>query len=443
MHNLFMNKIETAYLRKRKSTLMQKRYDIYKDAGNPLRLVSVESGIVVPPLHSVSTDSCVLDADGHLVDISVYDCEDGYIESINNGRVSVSDIPKRSGRVLYGGFFNPHWGHFVVDTLSRLWPLDGGCLNEIDRIVFTVSNGTVPTVMDNKFTALKLLGLDGMIEFVDTPVRYDCVWVPEVAVSPLERFASESLAVYDRIIASAMKIANAGSGLTRTASRKIYMSRSKLPKARKFESGLEWLDRFYRDSGYEVIYPEKTDLVSMIAILQSADEVAAISGTLPHNMLFARPGTHLDIIEKYPTINNYQQGIDLLKHLDVTLIDACAFIRPVDPGAGPFILYPTAQFKAYASDRRLAAVPAISDGFRHRAVAKFMRGYRRMYHHRWVFPQWLEEEIGLCNEAYDDTYVEFGAWLDGRHPATPADCLSPRDTAKRAVRYLKKMISKD
>ena len=47
-------------------------------------------------------------------------------------------------------------------------------------------------------------------------------------------------------------------------------------------------------------------------------------------------------------INNYQQGVDLIKGLHATYIDANAQIMSVSQGLGPFIMYPNEYLRAFA-----------------------------------------------------------------------------------------------
>ena len=116
-------------------------------------------------------------------------------------------------------------------------------------------------------------------------------------------------------------------------------------------------------------------------------------------------------------INNYQQGVDLIKGLHATYIDANAQIMSVSQGLGPFIMYPNEYLRAFARDEGMS-VADWSDGEKRQALRRYFRMYARHYSRRWIMEPWEECEIGLMAEAYDDSYRDFGAWLSGGRPIT-------------------------
>ena len=145
-------------------------------------------------------------------------------------------------------------------------------------------------------------------------------------------------------------------------------------------------------------------------------------------------GTRVTILEKYANINNYQQGIDILKNLDVTYIDTAYFICPIDPGLGPFIMSDTPEFRQFASDHALSyTLRTRNPG---KMLRRFFRLYYRHYKRRWIMPEWLEPEIHLFNEAYEASLPVFGARIEGRYPLFLSDALRPRFIAKTLLRIL-------
>ena len=68
--------------------------------------------------------------------------------------VSTKYIP---GRSLYLGHYTGHYGHFLIETLARLWPLLGTTLHEAgyDRVVFHPFLHKTPAV--NKFSPARAL----------------------------------------------------------------------------------------------------------------------------------------------------------------------------------------------------------------------------------------------------------------------------------------------
>lgn len=84
---------------------------------------------------------------------------------------------------------------------------------------------------------------------------------------------------------------------TWVSSDKIYFNRSKLSKANGNEFGLESIDDFYHKNGYMVLSPEKITLSQIIYYVRNAKICASLSGSLPHNMLFASDDQKLSLLK--------------------------------------------------------------------------------------------------------------------------------------------------
>ena len=412
--------------------MLTERLERLERADHPLAVTEVEDGVIVPPLSREWNDCCVTNRHGAIVDGSVMEAEEEFLRSVASlgqvgrvGQVGEGD-EIREGTVLFAGYYNSHWGHFLVDTLSRLWALfrEQGA-PRVDKIVFCLHEGEKPFTGGNIGAALRLLGIADKIEFISRPTRYRRVVVGEIGVYPRSIFATDVRVVYDRLREAALR-----EPPTAAYSPRIYMSRSRLPKAVKNEAGIRQLDTLMKAWGYSVIHPQEMSLTDLVHALDGAEEVAALSGTLPHNLLLGRDGTRLVILEKYPTLNNYQPGVDRLRRLQVTPIDCGAFIRPVSAGLGPFIIYPTDQLQAWACDHEKIIPAPLTDRRRREYLRKFFRQFRRNYGERWVMPWWLVDETAICCEAYRLTEQTFGEWLSGLRPLTLRQALSPRRIAR-------------
>lgn len=428
-------KLITDYLYPLKAGVLAGRYERLEQADHPLALTMVEGGVIVTPQLRGCNDTCVTDPRGSIVEGSVMEAEEEFTALVARlGQEDIADAPEEA-TVLYGGYFNTHWGHFLTDVLSRLWPLyvtPGGA--GVDRIVFCLHEGEKPRLSGNIDRALTLLSVRDKIEFIDRPTRYRRVLVGETGVYPRSIFAKDVKVVYDRLAEAALSLPAPSTDY----GKRLYMSRSRLPKAVKNEPGTERLDSLMEEWGYRVIHPEKMDLAELIHALHAAREVAAVSGTLPHNMLLGRDATSLTILEKYPAVNNYQPGVDRLRDLRVTPVDCGAFIRPVSVGLGPFIIYPTRKLMAWARDNKKTPPTPLSDRECRVYLRKFQKRFRRNYGEQWVMPDWLIDETALCCEAYRETALTFGPWLEGLRPVTLSDLLNPLRIARRLKRLLSK-----
>ena len=64
------------------------------------------------------------------------------------------------------------------------------------------------------------------------------------------------------------------------------------------------LENYFNKNNYQIIYPENIPLNELIDYMQNADNVAAMSGSDAHNILFAKDTTKLTILERNALINN-------------------------------------------------------------------------------------------------------------------------------------------
>ena len=166
----------------------------------------------------------------------------------------------------------------------------------MDKYVFFLDENEEREIRANYREFLELLGIWEHLEIINTPTTYREVIVPELGLYCRRRYTPKLLKVYDTVANNAVPAPN----WERPA--KIYYSRSQFKKGMPFESGFDTLDDFFRRNGYTILYPENVPLGRTISYIRNADAVASLSGSLPHNMLFARPGQKLEIVERL-TIN--------------------------------------------------------------------------------------------------------------------------------------------
>lgn len=237
---------------------------------------------------------------------------------------------ERDETVVYCGYLVNHWGHFLIEGVTRLWYFlenDPG----VDKYVFFLDENEEREIRANYREFLDCWAF-GSIWRSSTPPRLTGRSSSrELGLYCRRRYTPKLLKVYDTVANNAVPDPN----WERPA--KIYYSRSQFKKGMPFESGFDTLDDFFRRNGYTILYPEKVPLGRMISYIRNADVVASLSGSLPHNMLFARPGQKLEIVERLTINVDNQVGINRIMDLDVTYIDAHIPIYPVD-FAGPIIM---------------------------------------------------------------------------------------------------------
>lgn len=416
----------TDYMRPEKAAMMRRKREPFLNP--PMHeLREIGNGAVIPAFRHESGEllTGVVDADNSFVDMSreVYHPHD--IEE----KAAAAEFVMRDETAVYVGYFNSHWGHFTVDCLPCFWFLWEH--TDADKYVFSFDEEKTPEIPHNIREALELLGVWNKVEIISSPTRFRHLYVPTKGLVSEEYMLPESIKVFDRIVENALN-----TPCDRPLPDKLLMSRARLPKAKLNDLGTENVEGLFTANGFEAVYPEQMSLTELIWYLSRAKETVAISGTLMHNMLFAPQGSRLTVIEKYANINTFQSGIDLVRELNTTYIDAYYFIKPVEPGLGPFIMGPTPQLQQFAADRGMRySIKPINP---RATLRKFFTLYRRHYKRQWIMPWWLDAETGSMREAYDASQALFGPWLKGDKAVFVSDMLNPRFLARKLKSALKR-----
>jgi hypothetical protein len=169
-------------------------------------------------------------------------------------------------------------------------------------------------------------------------------------------------------------------------------------------------------------------------MLGNASEIATISGTTAHNLLFANPNAKVTIFERYTLNNNIQPAINLCVGYETAFVDASVAPMIINQGGGPFLYYATPQLCDYASDRQYSMPQNQMSNAR--LIQRYMRSYHRLYAYRINFEMWQISELPAFAEAYNYALEQFYPWLVGRRPLLIYDWLRPRTLAK----YIKSII---
>lgn len=342
--------------------------------------------------------------------------------------VDTEDV--RQQTVVYGGFMRHQWGHFIVNTMSRLWFIFAHSEVKFDKIVFCLPPGEKHRLTGNYYEFFKWLNLLEKIEFIETATAFATVIVPELSWSLQHHFSNEFNLVYDALI---QNVQSAHANEKHTYPRKIFFSRAKLAKSRLSEIGVEFLDNFFDNNGFTIISPENLSLEQMILYLQHADVVAGASGSTVHNIILGKKGQRLLICERNCINNDFQPGINLARRVDVTHIDSFLTVNSVNSGLGPFLYYPTRQVMDFAVNNgmKLPSEVYLSEKWIKKKLKRYFRTWRKFYNRQWYFQKFALPEINAFYEAYVDSLDTVGDYLCGRKELYLSDYLSITHIVKK------------
>lgn len=355
----------------------------------------------------------------HLI---VDDC-DYYAEVTDDGTHAVTF----GGVTLYGGYLRNQWGHFIMNSTARLWPLFGPDAMHVDRVVFFTDDEQRTTLRGNYAELMQLAGLASKVMIVSHPFRAETLLVPDMAFEHDSHYAYEFNRLFDHV---AEKVDMAQE---HCRPEKVFLSRSALPGARRNEINSDLLDRLLEINGFVTVHPEKMSLSEMIRTLLGASEIAAVSGSLAHNLMFAHSGTPAVILERTPVNNLYQIGVNRLRAMRPDYVDCYSWPVPA-PSTGAVFLYTmTDTLASYCRTRGWhteEGLFAATWRSRYRELRRYVAACRRNYGICSGIREWEAAEADVLIEALLDGEHRYADIMRLNLPVCVADLLSPRKCAR-------------
>jgi hypothetical protein len=234
----------------------------------------------------------------------VFDAAGSYVEEAVLWRARPLMVPPEmvpepvetlAGRWLWGGILLNHFGHFLVETLGRLWGLDastglGGIVFLSKRDAEEEGEALALSAFHQRFMAL--LGIDLPIRIVTQPTKVETLVVPGQGFG-IGKIAAGTPA-FRRFIQSrfARDIAPEGPEA-------LYVSRSGLSAVRGGVLEEERLEALLADQGYEIFHPQKHPIEAQIARYKAARRVVALDGSALHLLaMVAAPEVRIAMIKR-------------------------------------------------------------------------------------------------------------------------------------------------
>lgn len=312
--------------------------------------------------------------------------------------------------VVYCGYLVNHWGHFLVEAVTRLWYfLEND--PSVDKYVFFLDENEEREIKGNYRAFFELLKIWDKLEIINRPTTYREVIVPELGIKCRESYTPKLVKVFDAVAENVVP------DPSWETPEKIYYSRSQFAKGQPFEFGFDSLDNFFEKNGYTILYPEKVPLNRMIHYIRNSKVVASLSGTLPHNMLFARNGQKVEIVERLVISDDNQTDVNRMRELNVTYIDANIPVYTID-FVGPFIMGYTPELQRFAADNGYLPPDDQYLTKKHykQCFVKYMKAYVDLYNYNWFMQDWYGPFSESLIEGFQAGREYFAEYLDRKRP---------------------------
>lgn len=193
------------------------------------------------------------------------------------------DIEHQSeGTYIYGGYFNCHFGHFLVDTLPRLWDYDS---RGSHKILF--HSETDPEDWFNVSVVAEVLrslniAKDDVVCF-RRPTKIQRLIIPKTSLSA-QNYVHKAFGRLCRDVAAQL-VGNEGDPKNGS----VYLSRSKLSIGTGIIVNEQDLESRLSSHGVDIVHPETMPLAEQIKCLQRARSIIGIAGSALHLSAFVSP----------------------------------------------------------------------------------------------------------------------------------------------------------
>ncbi|MBN2524949.1 MAG: glycosyltransferase family 61 protein [Deltaproteobacteria bacterium] len=250
-----------------------------------------------------------------LMENTVYDAryrpvyEGNHYKSIYRGFTDHPNLPSQPTmskgverirkKAVYFGAFQGHYGHFIIETLSRMWPLlerqfDSDEYDIVFNLFGTEKYRTEESVFNSYYGQYLFDGLgipQHQVKFLRRPSLYNEVFVPTnaISLSNYDCFASaEALKMWHHINTQMSKRG------TQDWSEKIYITRAHLtnPVQGRRLVNEDDVEQLAREMGYSILIPEELpNEFEKQKALRGAKIIMGCPGSGLLNSIFAPVGT--------------------------------------------------------------------------------------------------------------------------------------------------------
>ena len=236
-------------------------------------------------------------------------------------------------KALFGGRIFPHFGHFLLESLSRLWPL---VVSDMEKEVFecdilywtsNLSTGAIQyKVSQQALVILESLNIKPNIRILNQPVLIHKLIIPKQAVI----LDSEIYPIFRTLLKTA------GDRIIRMYRQsrkdeykdKVYLSRSNLPLAKRNCVNEKKLENILKDHGFGIFHTQEMSIADQIGLLNSAKIIVGTEGSAFHTMLLSEISGKTILCLTYGEPERTYIGIDRICEVDTKYI-RCMYPHPL------------------------------------------------------------------------------------------------------------------
>lgn len=235
---------------------------------------------------------------------------------------------------IYGGIlFGRHFGHFLTETMSRLWWLMDSALSADSDvpILFRLAGRNRHDRCEMAAFAtsvLRKLGISERVLIPTEPVTVEECIIPHAAIVNNHSVHVEYITLMREL---GGRLLNGNVCSTGRGSRKLYLSRSRLPARTRKLANEKQLEVILRRAGYDIVHPQELRIEEQVRLFHEAKEVVGPIGSAFHNLPMAvNPELTVKYLVHYePQFATTYNNIDSALGHDAVSIH-CVYLHPLN-----------------------------------------------------------------------------------------------------------------
>ncbi len=245
--------------------------------------------------------------------------------------------------VIFGGILINHFGHFMLECMSRLWY----CVMHpemTEKIIFLCNQCTTEWMFE--FFQLLDIPKERILFISNRPCKFHKIIVPEESIHSWKEYFDEYMIPYKKICEN----------ITPASIEKLYLTKSLFvqnwEEGRNDCYGEEFFERFFQSRGYQIVAPETFSVKKKLEIIRGAKEIVTTSGSISHFALFCKPGTEFTILnrnDEFPLVP--QVLVNQASKVNWRFVDVSLNFLFAYGLSGVNLLGATQYFKAYGRDK--------------------------------------------------------------------------------------------
>lgn len=191
--------------------------------------------------------------------------------SITSARKHHADqaVSRFKGRAFFGGYLFAHYGHFLTESISRLWAWRA---DEHPIIIFI---GNISALCPWQRKVLDLLGVSAEIKVVTEPTRIDNLIVAEPGFEIGGAFLSKHNNFLSQISCNPTEL-------------KLWLSRSALGAEKGGVVGEADFEQVLSAHGWTVFHPEQHTIEEQLRAFSESTRIAGWEGSALHTLLLLK-----------------------------------------------------------------------------------------------------------------------------------------------------------